>query len=60
MEEKREITLNLTKEQFDTVFYFIGYNNWDFNDVLVNSGWSIDNQDQTEPLHESPDASEIE
>lgn len=58
MEEKRDITLNLTKEQFDTVFYFIGYNNWDYNDVLVNSGWSIDNNDETEPLND--DTGEIE
>lgn len=40
--EKREIKLNITKEQFWAIYHFFNYNDWDLQDAIVQSEWGFE------------------
>lgn len=42
--EKRELKIRITKEQFWAVYHFFNYNEWDLQEAIICSEWSLDEE----------------
>lgn len=42
--ERPEVRLNISEEQFWAMFYYFNHSNWDFNEALISSEWSFENE----------------
>ena len=47
MEQRKEVLLQLTKEQSKIISEFINFNNWDLDNILVRNDWETETEQES-------------